>query len=84
MNSRFPIYKTSNGTLVRAYVAEAAGKTLSVDGGEDNYRGKDGMIGSYFTAEGAIGAAQKEKSATCNVKVTDIRAENGQKVIFEQ
>lgn len=77
----YPIYKTKNGTQVTAYVAEAIGKHFSVDGGD--FRGKDGVIGSYVTAEEAIAKAKREKSDTCTVKVTDARAEGGPKVIFE-
>jgi len=78
----YPTYKTKNGTPVTAYVAEAIGKSFSVDGGQDNYRGKNGVIGSYATAEQAIAAARAAKNETCTVRVVNTRAENGAEVIF--
>lgn len=80
----YPIYKTKNGTPITAYVAECVGKYFDFDGGEKNFKGKDGVIGSYTTAEAAIEAAIAEKTETCSVKVTDTRADNGSMVIFEQ
>ena len=78
----YPTYKTRNGSPVTAYVAEAIGKTFKVDGGD--FTGKTGVIGSYVTAEEAIAAAKREKSDTCDVQVTDTRADGGPKVIFKQ
>lgn len=76
----YPIYKTQKGTPITAYVAEAIGKVFSIDGGEGNFRGRDGVIGSYVKADDAIKAAKSAKSETCTVRVTDTRAN---KVIFE-
>jgi hypothetical protein len=82
MASNYPTYTTKKGTPVTAYVAEAIGKIFRVDGGD--VRGKEGVIGSYVTAEEAIEAAKREKTDSCTVRVTDTRAEGGSKVIFEQ
>jgi hypothetical protein len=84
MESEYPTYATKSGKPYPAYVAECIGNWYSIDGGGDNYRGKNGVIGSYTTGEEAIEAAKREKTDSCTVRVTDTRAEGGSKVIFEQ
>lgn len=73
--SAYPQYFTSNGTPIRAYIAEAIGLVFDYDGGEQNFRGKHGTIGEYATAEDAIAAARHEKNETCTVRVLDTRAD---------
>lgn len=82
-NTNYPTYKTEKGNPVKAYVAEAIGKWFSIDGGENNYQGTNGTIGSYATAEEAIRAATKEKDETCTVRVLNTRAEDGVEEIFK-
>jgi hypothetical protein len=82
MKSAYPIYRTPNGTMYRAYVAEAIGKNVNIDGGDNNWRGKHGVIGSYATAEEAIAAAAQEKNETCTVQVINTRAETEDTIII--
>lgn len=79
--SQYPQYATKNGTPYTAYVVEAVGQTYSLDGGA--WRGKQGTIGSYLTAEAAIEVAKREKTATCILRVIDTRADDAPKIIFE-
>lgn len=82
MHSNYPTYTTSNGRPIRAYVATAIGRLYSVDGGYNNFQGKNGQIGEYATAEEAIRAATAEKTETCDVDVVNTRAEDEPEVIF--
>ncbi len=79
---RHPTYKTKNGNDIRAYVANTIGKTFSVDDGKNNFRGTEGIVGSFVTAEEAIEAAKKAKDSTCSVEVVNTRAPEGNEVIF--
>ena len=82
VTSAFPIYRTPNGTMVRAYVAEAMGQVVSHDGGAHNVRGKHGVIGSYATAEEAIAAAMHAKNETCTVQVINTRADDDAQIVI--
>lgn len=78
----YPSHATANGNPIRAYVVNTIGETYSVDGGENNFRGTEGVVGSYTTAEEAIEAAKKAKDSTCTVEVVYTRAAEGNKTIF--
>ena len=62
--------RTDAATLPGQYSAELVGKSYSVDGGQDNCRGRQGVIGTFPSFEDAIAAARKEANETCMIRIT--------------
>lgn len=67
------------------YVVEAIGNWYPVDGGQNNFKGKDGLIGYYDTEKQAIEEAKLNKDSSCEVRVTFTGGDSGQEnvVIYE-
>lgn len=56
------------------YVVETVGNWFSIDGGTNNFKGTEGVVGYFDTEADAIVAAKAAKDSTCEVLVTFTRS----------
>jgi hypothetical protein len=68
--------------MKRDFTVKFVGKSYSLDGGENNFRGKSGTLGDFATFEQAFGAALKEASEQSVIEIYDFRAEDRGTPVF--